>query len=291
MTDPTPIRPAMPSSRDLPSPAGFPPFKERVRRALQAFIEDRESVRLGAALLLLLCIILGLFAFRGAAHGPGSAFNIAAIVVILYSLVKGVFQGVDAFTFLAPIIAIGAALLAFVALVHPIVATVLTGEDLSLFLSLASIIVLLVSCMITEGLFGLRETDRVISSGMESRAAFREHAPEHEIDHLEGLEPGWGPDAAQFPHRYYINYTFSHSYGHSPRVVAVARSAPITCDYDLRTMAEDLRLLVKQELPHLRGHRVVITSWQRFESPEVGPGTRDGLPKPELPKNVIAFRR
>lgn len=294
MTGSTPMPPSMPPSRDVRDPSFREALRDGLRTLSRAVIEDLDLTRTIAALLLLLAVIVAVAFFRLSEPSPGAAFNLAACLLLLYRLSRDVIVGSLApLTFIVPAIAIGAAFIAYTQLVHPLVAPLqLPAGTLPLVLSISSIVTLVLCYTLVSGLLGEGlSTDTLASARLESRTALYSSNSEPFETPFEDVQPGWGPEAADCPHRYWVNYTLSHSRGYSQRVVAIARSAPITCEYDLRHMAEYLREMQQQALHHLSNHRVVITSWQRFESPETGPGARDDVPKPIASRNVLAFRQ
>lgn len=295
MNEPTPIRPIMPPPRELREPRFLEAIRQGLRELFTSLTGDGYAIRSVAALLLLASIVCAIFLVGFVDNPPGAAFRLAAIALLLYRVIQdAILRAFGALTILVPFIAICAATIAFSGLLPVLTALELPDGTLPGVQSVGSIVLLVVCYMLVSGLLGegfSRSSDLIVSATLQSRQSVSSPSTQTPETPLEDLEPGWGPDADDCPYRYFVNYRFSHSSGYSDRVVCIARSFPITCEYDVRHMAEHLRQLLLTSLPHLTGHRVVVTSWQRFEAPEPDATPRRPHPTSNASKNVIAFRR
>jgi hypothetical protein len=295
MTEPTPIRPDMPASRDVREPRFLEAIRQGRRELFTSQTGDGDAIRSVAALLLLASIVWAIFLLDFVDNPPGAAFTLAAIGLLLYRVIQdAILRSFGAPTILVPFIAVCAATIAFSGLLPVLSALQLPDGTLPGVQSVGSIVLLVVCYMLVSGLLGegfSRSSDPYVATTLQSRSSVSSPSTQTPETPLEDLEPGWGPDADDCPYRYFVNYRFSHSSGYSDRVVCMARTFPITCEYDVRHMAEHLRQLLLTSLPHLSGHRVVITSWQRFEAPEPDATPRRPHSPSNTSKNVIAFRR
>ena len=254
-------------------------------------IQDRELRRDTLALFLFLSAGIGALV-TGTPKGADSAIFMATLAaLIVFRALRDVVRGaLESATLLLPISAACISLIITGTVGVPAIAMF---EDRPEAVVLATALVAssatIVSYMLLDGIFGHRVTRE--NQSAQVAIARRDVDEDDQFSHLDGVQYGWGVEAEQHPHRYWVTYTFRHSMGEGNGASSLARTQPITCHYDVMSIAELLRAELRTQNPHLTGIRVSIKSWQRFEHPEKPPGSTEDIPIEALPKNVIAISR
>lgn len=265
-------------------------IKDNIRALVQEVIKSPDLVRNIIAVAILLAAGATSFAVDVPEGADSTPFKIAMLVIIAFRILQDVIRGtVEAITFILPLAAAASALVATALLGVPFVESLEKPEMGPFVTAIISSGSLVIFYMLLNGLFGPKsDEDRWVSSSETVHAKRRE---DESFSHLDGETPGWPPEFDHAPHRYWVSYTFRYGWGSGNGSCALARTAPITCGYDVLSIAEFLRLDIEKTDTSLGPVRVAITSWVRFEAPEKPPGSTEDLPVESRPANVIAFSR
>lgn len=261
------------------------------RDAVMAVTNDPVLFRNLLAVAALGIGIAGAFVTGVPEGADATPFKITVLLVAVYRILQDVIRGsIETITFSLPLTAASGALIATAILGVPFVESIggrpEIGPLVTVMISSSSLVIIY---MLLNELFGPKiDEDRWVASSAKVHAKRRE---DDSFSHLDGETPGWPPEFDHAPHRYWVSYTFRYGWGSGNGSCALARTAPITCGYDVLSIAEFLRLDIEKTDTSLGPVRVAITSWVRFEAPEKPPGSTEDLPVESRPANVIAFSR
>jgi len=265
--------------------------KKSTRPEWESIIHDPDMIRSALMVVVFVASILGLFVVDVPEEAATPLFMLALIGCLAFRLMQDLVRGtIEGGTFILPFSAAACALIATAIFGIPFIEWAGENqEDAALLAGLVSSTGVLIFYMLLDGIFGPKEASG--SHAMRDGKIRASPAKDDDFSHLDGESPGWGIELANHPHRYWVTYTFAHYQGGGDGACSVARTEPITCHYDVMSMADLILAMLKGQYPQLSGIRVSVKSWQRYEHPEKPPGSRDDAPIEDLPKNVIAIGR